>query len=90
MEHLALDAFTVYMYVGMNASLCSQMPNLSILPDNIDYHENNSKVLHQTGYYFIIYISTPAQDSTNNTLAVFRLFLTCSAFGLCKIGGTMF
>lgn len=60
------------------------------MADNADYHENNSKVLYKTEYYFIIYTIKPAQDSINTTLSLLRSFLTCSRFGLCKINESMF
>jgi len=66
------------------------MPNLSILPDNTDYHENNSKLLKQTGYYFMVYTTKPAQDSFNTVLSLFRSFHTYSGFGLCETNGRMF
>lgn len=55
-----------------------------------DYHENNSKVLYEAEYYFMIYTTKPAQDSINTTLSLLRSFLTCLSFGLCKMNGRMF
>lgn len=48
------------------------MPHLFILADNTDYHENNSKVLYEAEYYFIIYTTKTAQDSINTTLSLLR------------------
>lgn len=38
----------------------------------------------------MIYTTKQAQDSSNTVLSLFRSFLTCTGFCLCKMNGSMF